>query len=655
MDANKKKKENGPNTLRRPVTVVKKRSGPLDDMLDQLDRNEDIECNTDQSTNLNLLSSAVKTEECHRLKPVNRVSSASASSSSSASVRRRSHIKDKEKKRERWLLTRKTWRYMTDAGRKLFPEGMQHGDGDHLEHIEAHFQQVCAMEPRFILWRRKASYPGATRHSRKRLKILLRHRNKQSQIKDQEDHKNIDQTIEILQSYLKIRDAYKTTALLGTKTVRPDQTASPSSRRPTSNQSIDPNSTNVKDIETDSANMILNLLRELNRSSIYMGIDLETGITPAILEDKTQLKKIYNTLKKQQLHRLLNSTSFASKTTTTNLGRAASMSNLPRNNTDLHESLPKVSKDTKINMNAVSACKVSHNQNTNESCADRQRKPPETLQLNRNIGTHYKLSTNSCGTQTSFIQLSELKLLAEQYEQFLELTSEEDMKEEKQQQPAAAAAAGVGRKSSIDNEDISQSVSDTIKRYLRMARKKSVHDADANRFKSVNYDRNLRNIKAKGEINPPGMDEDNSKAVQTLDAWAVIALDFIRGIEDSRNLLHAHIAWQKDLDERIRKKLEYDQKCKASNNDAKSTTSISQQPFCKSAPTSPTSAGQSSPHHPHLREKTGRTASALLSSSSQFLSNIWHATSATAATSAESAGSQYLSKNGNSNVNYLSK
>lgn len=640
----RKKKENGANTLRRPVTVVKKRSGPLDDMLDQLVRNEDIEFNTDlvphQSSNLNLVTS-VMTEECHRLKPVNRLSSASTSSSSS-SVRRRSHIKDKEKKRERWLLTRKTWRYMTDAGRKLFPDGIQHGDSDNLEHIEAHFQQVCAMEPRFILWRRKASYPGATKNSKKRLKILLRHRNKQSQIKDQEDLKNIDQTIETLQSYLKICDAYKTTALLGTKTVRPDQTASPSSRRPT-NQSIDPNSMNVKDIEADSANMILNLLRELNRSSIYMGIDVETGITPAILEDKTQLKKIYNTLKKQQLHRLLNSTSFTSKTTT-NLGRASSMSNVLRNNTDLHETIPKISKNIKINMNTistVSACKISHNQNTNESCSDRQRKPPETLHLNRN----YRLSTNSCGTQTSFIQLSELKLLAEQYEQFLELTSEEDMKEEKQQQ---SAAAGLGRKSSIDNEDISQSVSDTIKRYLRMARKKSVHDADANRFKSVNYDRNLRNIKAKGEIKPPGMDEDNSKAVQTLDAWAVIALDFIRGIENSRNLLHAHIAWQKDLDERIRKKLEYDQKCKASN-DAKSTTTITHQPFCKSAPTSPTSAGQSSQHHPHLREKTGRTASALLSSSSQFLSNIWHATSA------ESASSQCLSKNGNPNVNYLSK
>lgn len=625
MDTLKKKPEKIANTLRRPVTVVKKRSGPLDEMLDELDCNEETaERSPLQSSNL---KSCVKTsdpdEERTRSKAFNKFSP-------SASMRRHCHIKDKDKKRERWLLTRKTWRYMTDAGRKLLPDGIQHGNVDNFEHIEAHFQQVCAMEPRFILWRRKTSYPGATKHSRKRLKILLRHRNKLSHLKDQEEHRNIEQAVELLQSYLKIRDAYKTTALLGTKTIRPDQTASPSSRRPV-NQSVD-QSSNSKEGPTDSANNILNLLKELNGNSVYMGIDMQT-ITPALLDDKTQLKKIYNTLKKQQLHRLLNSTD-SSKT---NLGRACSMSNLVRS-TDLHEHFRKVLRDPKINMDStVNTCTMSCNQNTGVLCSDRQRKPLKTLNINRITRTtqiNNKPSTNSCGTQTNFIQLSELKLLAEQYEQFLEHTSEVDTKEEKQ--------PGCGRKSSIDNEDISQSVSDTIKRYLRMARKKSVHDADANRFKSVNYDRNLREIRAKGEINPPGMDEDSSKAVQTLDAWAVISLDFIRGIEDSPNLQNAHIAWQKDLDERIRKKLEYDQKCRAASS---GKSIIAQQNACKSAPTSPTNAVQ---QHHHLREKTGRTATALLSSSSQFLSNFWHTNSS------ESSSTHHL-KNGNANDIYLSK
>ncbi|TDG39106.1 hypothetical protein AWZ03_014472, partial [Drosophila navojoa] len=159
-----------------------------------------------------------------------------------------------------------------------------------------------------------------------------------------------------------------------------------------------------------------------------------------------------------------------------------------------------------------------------------------------------------------------------------------------------------------------------------MARKKSLHDGDANRFKSVNYDRNLRNIKAKGEVNPPGMDEGNNKAAQTLDAWAQVALDYIRGNENSINLQNAHKAWQKDLDERIRKKNEWDKQFKERNTDAQFSSfnrkTIGQSP-CLSAPNSPTS-----PIQHHLpKEKSLRTASAILSSSSHFLSNFWHANS----------------------------
>ncbi|KAM8702758.1 hypothetical protein ACLKA7_005123 [Drosophila subpalustris] len=505
------------NTLRRPVTVVKKRSGPLD-------------------------------------------------SSPTASGRRRCHSKDKEKKRERWLLTRKTWRYMTDAGRKLFPDGMQHGALDNISQIEAQFQRVCASEPRFILWRRKSSFPGATKSTRKRLKILSRHRNNygvQVQQKDQELNENVDQAIELLQSYLKIRDAYKTTFLLGTKTIRPDQTASPSSRRPV-NVSVSgkPSQSACQALETGeySESELLNRLKVLHKSFSFGGIQL-SEITPSILEDKVLLKKIYNMLKKQQLHRILHS----SEPTKSNLGRASSVSK-------------------------------------------------------------HSLNNNSAA-------------------------SEDETKEDKN-------AMSSRRKSSIDNEDVSQSVSDTIKRYLRMARKKSVHDGDANRFKSVNYDRNLRNIKAKGEINPPGMDEGCSKAVQTLDAWALVALDFIRGNENSKNLQNSHIAWQKDLDERIRKKLEYDQMCRekdksSPNKNNNSNTKVNpkhSQSICISAPTSPTSPTTTSTiqnHQHHLKEKSGRTASALLTSSSHFISSFWHANNS-------EPSSFQSSKNGNVNETYIS-
>ncbi|XP_047112193.1 uncharacterized protein LOC124788950 [Schistocerca piceifrons] len=68
-------------------------------------------------------------------------------------------------KRERWLMTRKTWRYMADAGRRLIPEGVRNRPED-LPKVEAHFQEVCRREPRFLLWR-KASYPGALGFRRK--------------------------------------------------------------------------------------------------------------------------------------------------------------------------------------------------------------------------------------------------------------------------------------------------------------------------------------------------------------------------------------------------------------------------------------------------------------------------------------------------------
>ncbi|XP_023246801.1 uncharacterized protein LOC106636505 [Copidosoma floridanum] len=80
------------------------------------------------------------------------------------------------------------------------------------------------------------------------------------------------------------------------------------------------------------------------------------------------------------------------------------------------------------------------------------------------------------------------------------------------------------RRSSVDNDDVSPSVSDTIKRYLRMARKKSMDSDKADRFKRVNYDRNLRNIRPKGETTRPSDPDDaepNTKACQTGDAWPV--------------------------------------------------------------------------------------------------------------------------------------
>ncbi|XP_046393992.1 rho GTPase-activating protein 6 [Ischnura elegans] len=62
---------------------------------------------------------------------------------------------------ERWLLTRKTWRYMADAGRRLIPEGISGDRPEDIPRIREHFSKMCKKEPRFLLWR-KASFPGAS-------------------------------------------------------------------------------------------------------------------------------------------------------------------------------------------------------------------------------------------------------------------------------------------------------------------------------------------------------------------------------------------------------------------------------------------------------------------------------------------------------------
>ena len=81
-------------------------------------------------------------------------------------------ITEKKTRKENWLLTRKTWRYMADAGRKLIPDGIQNKP-ENLARIEEHFQHLCANEKKFLIWKRKLSYPGASGSFRRKHKSKL--------------------------------------------------------------------------------------------------------------------------------------------------------------------------------------------------------------------------------------------------------------------------------------------------------------------------------------------------------------------------------------------------------------------------------------------------------------------------------------------------
>ncbi|EDV45259.2 uncharacterized protein LOC6555823 isoform X2 [Drosophila erecta] len=595
--------------LRSSVAAVKKRSGPLDMVLDEVN---------DGTVASKIWSLAPEDPHCpdaiSMRRPVNFASKHFEEAPSPNKVRRRS-IKDKEKKRERWLLTRKTWRYMTDAGRKLIPDGYQTGSGNH-DLIEDQFQRVCLSEPSFILWSRRKSYPGAFGSSKRRLKPLSRHASasrRKHTVDATKDYHIADRVIELLQTYLNLRDAYKITTLLGTKTVRPDQTSSPSAQRPNfKNKSANHQ---VMSSGTSIQRELLSHLKLLSNCPIFAheGIQFKFGDAD-ILDDKVLLKKIYSALKKQQLHRTLHSNDPYKVNISTSLscllknGMQSS-----RGNTDSHRS----NKLLHENFLCLKNCDT-------KPILTSLNKVPQDVEFKNKYhsnGQSVERILKTCGTQTNFIKLSELKILAQQYISMVtNCDNTLNILEEPTKKNCLKSSHLTCRKSSLD-EDISQSVSDTIKRYLSMARKKSMQDSDSNRFKSINYDKNLRNIKTKRVINPPGISAGLHKAVQTLNAWPLIALDFIRGNECSLNLKNAHVEWLRLEDERSQINLEWDNnptELRGKVHPPQIASPANSHPYsnCTSAPTSPTS-------HSKL-EKAIRTSSGLISSSSQFILNILH-------------------------------
>lgn len=56
------------------------------------------------------------------------------------------------KLKERWLLTRKTWRYMSDAGKRLFPDDVNPHKKEDVAKVEQHFQEVSESSEEYILW-----------------------------------------------------------------------------------------------------------------------------------------------------------------------------------------------------------------------------------------------------------------------------------------------------------------------------------------------------------------------------------------------------------------------------------------------------------------------------------------------------------------------
>lgn len=468
-------------------------------------------------------------------------------------------LKDRKAKKpkERWLLTRKTWRYMTDAGRKLIPDGAQNRPED-LPKIEAYFQEVCKKEPRFLLWR-KNSYPGALGFRKKRkerrkggscrkassadeVDILKPERPKdlalvpstsggrfdiqkmkydflntpsptspRTALKDKETfpipHEQSDdqQLVDMLEQYLKI-------------------SASPSV--PTKTNVYKPPATfNYQDL-------IDRLHRHLTLAGKYT--QPYPGTNPSILTSPGVLK----TYPKREGVRFEGD--HVQKSLTETLSRYFAQSpNRDRVISDLltdRKTLEKLYFDLRKTKGFVPRTKDFNTPNLQWSPSMLRRNlatekpsvspapPLIEIQGSESVEPTY----DDAGTQTVTLTEQSLQKAEEEYRKIL-AEREEENRENRLLSPR--------RRSSVDHDDVSQSVSDTIKRYLRMARKKSVDSDKADRFKRVNYDRNLRNIKAKGEITKPGDDDGLSKGCQTNEDWIVtyrhLKFDVYRGDADS--------------------------------------------------------------------------------------------------------------------------
>lgn len=311
------------------------------------------------------------------------------------------------------------------------------------------------------------------------------------------------------------------------------------SYRPSASSSL-----NRRPIGNQHTSLLLENLRNYgrkNRSSLLSSMNF----TPAVLEDKQLLRKIRDELKQQQLGLILNRNSRRPDTrmpTTTSLFTLPTLKPVPaRTNITEHR-------------DGITYT-LTHSSGDGDYEGTGTTSPSSRVPL---ISIKCASQDRPAQSYTREIQTDPIPInnIYQQYHEYLKRLEKE--------KEAAKGGGGSGkgllcksmsaggkaggltdatkhskRKSSID-EDVSQSVSDTIKRYLRMARKKPASDSQANQFKRINYDTNLRNITSKAEIpRPDDLEIGNTKTTQTNDNWSELAIQEIKmhmSVNDNKQL-----------------------------------------------------------------------------------------------------------------------
>ncbi|XP_068622936.1 uncharacterized protein [Battus philenor] len=411
----------------------------------------------------------------------------------------------RDRPRERWLLTRKTWKYMADAGRRLVPDGAQNRSED-IPRIEAHFQELCSREPRFLLWR-KSSYPGALPRPRRNKRprggsvrsrspppdvptrptdLLIGHTSggrfdlaklrrdffaapppppATSAFSPPDDIEGV--LVDLLRKYLRVEDDTTAKSSDEELVLAIRKYLKRQAERAPNDADADP-----------TRRALLDALRSTTRDDTVR--DLVT--------DRNLLRRLYQDLRKPKPYRGARSGGAG--------GSGGYSSGAYNGLAGGRSGLRTYTFGTRLF-------------DGDDAFRSPPRSPPPLIEVSSE-----SLEDKFCdrGTQTLPVPEEVLCELERAYREKLEAATAptSPTSPPPERKPAR-------RRSSVDHDDVSQSVSDTIKRYLRMARKKSVDSEKVDRFKRINYDKNLRNIKPRL---PGDVDDDGPhKGCQTEEGW----------------------------------------------------------------------------------------------------------------------------------------
>lgn len=454
--------------------------------------------------------------------------------------------------KERWLLTRKTWRYMADAGRRLIPDGT-HNRPEDIPKIEQYFQEVCQKEPRFLLWR-KTSYPGTLSFRSQRRRRHIKGgscRTKASSADEADDVRNPPQNFIFQTTTTGKFDLAKAKREWLLASERGSTPSSPVEHR--------------KFVQEDSETKALAdmLQKYLNMQSDVAGTTKSTGRSELLGQmdgkEPFDYQSLINKLQ-QYLDLMVAQTKLEQLSVQRSLPTVKHTGNVSKTmqpyqgdyvHKSLMETIGRYYSKSATREHVISAIltdrKLLEKLYFDLRCTRGFRGPRATgayTSPSSRWWTHQQRTRVPSKESEDWLSLrrdpSSLPPLIAVQEpstdrgpvddgvqtepvprEVLDAVLLEREKEELSMKEAAMHKSTGRRRSSVDNDDVSPSVSDTIKRYLRMARKKSMDADKVDRFKRVNYDRNLRNIKAKGETTSLGDDDGNNKGCQTEDNWAV--------------------------------------------------------------------------------------------------------------------------------------